>query len=66
MTDTRLAGACTKDAGYWGGRRQIMAWEGAGGALRELFVGRISLDQLPLVRRITGLTPPRYLPEILR
>ncbi len=66
MTDTRLAGACTKDAVYWVGRRQIMAWEVAGGSLRELFVGRISLDQLPLVRRITGLTPPRYLPEILR
>jgi hypothetical protein len=66
MTDTRARGACTKDAVYWIGRRQITAWEEAGGDLRELYIGRITLSQLPLVRRVEGLTPPRYLPQALR
>lgn len=66
LTDTSKPGGFTKDAIYWLGRREVEAWVSAGGDLRELFVGKISLAQLPLVRRIPNLVPAAYLPQVLQ
>lgn len=66
MTDTSKPGAFTKDAVYWLGRKNVDAWADAGGDLRELFIGKVNIDQMHLVRQIPGLVAPKYLPQCLR
>lgn len=65
LVDTGAPGGFTKDGSYWLGRRQVEAWAAAGNDLRQLFIGKVNLGQLPLALKIPGVLPPRLLPVAL-
>jgi hypothetical protein len=61
LTDSARPGGYIKDQVYLWGRLLIEEYVLSGGDLSRLYVGKISLDHLPVVREL-GLRPPRYIP----
>jgi len=62
------AGGFTKDAIYLRGLLALLAHVAAGGALDLFFLGKFSIEDLPLVENLAGrglLAPPRVLPRYL-
>ena len=62
------AGGFTKDAIYLRGLLALLAHVAAGGALDLFFLGKFSIEDLPLVENLAGrglLAPPRLLPRYL-
>lgn len=66
MTDTSLPGAFTKDGVYFMGLKLIQNFVDEGGDLKDLYYGKINLEDLPIVKKVKGLRPPVYLPDYLR
>lgn len=65
LTDTSQPGAFTKDFIYYKGYKMIEKFIRDGGDLRDLYYGKINLEDLDLVKKVKGLKPPMYLPEYL-
>ena len=63
MGDTSRPGAFTKDALYFFGREKIEEFINKDGDLKKLYVGKISLEALPLVEKIVGIREPKFVPE---
>ncbi len=63
MGDTGYGGACTRELVYFRGLLLVREFLRGGGDLRDLYFGKISIRDLPLVREIPGLVPPVYLPR---
>ncbi len=66
MGDTAQPGAFTKDVAYFRGYRDIAAFADSGGDLRRLYVGRLALNDLPVIESLPGIVPPILLPDFLR
>ena len=66
ITDTSLPGAFTKDFVYFKGHRMILEFLAAGGDLKDLYYGKLNLNDLELVKKVKGLKKPLYLPAYLR
>ncbi|MFC1733216.1 tyrosine/phenylalanine carboxypeptidase domain-containing protein [candidate division KSB1 bacterium] len=66
LTDTSQPGAFTKDFVYFKGYRMILDFVKNGGDLRELYYGKINLQDLDLVKKVKGLKAPTFLPTYLR
>ena len=61
-------GGFTKDAIYLRGFRQVLDFVGQGGDLRDLMVGKIGVDHIPLIRELRWrgvLKAPAILPRYL-
>lgn len=61
-------GGLTKDAAYFRGLRDLLAYLAQGGELETLFLGKVALVQLPLLRELQQrkiLNPPRFRPRYL-
>ncbi|MSR67398.1 DUF1704 domain-containing protein [Candidatus Peribacteria bacterium] len=63
---TQDTGAFTKSLVYFRGFRAIDQFVSQGGDLRKLFVGKIAIEDLPLIEKIEGMRPPGMLPVFLR
>ncbi|MFO0704434.1 MAG: DUF1704 domain-containing protein [Candidatus Andersenbacteria bacterium] len=66
LTETDKPGGFTKDYLYLAGRRDIMNYVATGGDLRDLYVGKILLSDLPELKKEPWLVPPKTLPNFLR
>ncbi|MDD5624016.1 MAG: DUF1704 domain-containing protein, partial [Candidatus Peribacteraceae bacterium] len=66
IRDTSEPGAFTKGIVYFRGQRMVERFLAKGGDLRRLYVGKVSLPDLPLIEQIPGLLPPLLLPAFLR
>ncbi len=66
LSRTQETGAFTKSLVYFRGFRAIDQFVTQGGDLRKLFVGKIAIEDLPLIDRIEGMRPPAILPLFLR
>jgi len=66
LMDTSQPGAFTKDGVYFRGHQMIVDFVEEGGDLRDLYYGKINLEDLAVVKKIKGLKPPVYLPDYLR
>lgn len=66
MTDTSRLGAFTKDFVYFKGYKMILDFVKNGGDLRDLYYGKINLNDLDLVKKMKGLKAPTFLPGYLR
>lgn len=66
LTDTRQPGAFTKDHVYFRGHRMILDFVRQGGDLRDLYYGKMNLEDLPTVKKVAGLKPPLFLPRYLQ
>ena len=61
-------GGLSKDAVYLKGLRQILEYLGKGGELEPLFVGKISVEHIPIIRELQWrgvLTEPPLKPRYL-
>lgn len=54
-------GAFTKDMVYFAGARDIEKFLKRGGNIADLYVGKITIDDLPLVQKIEGLREAKFL-----
>lgn len=65
LSQTEEKGAFTKDLIYLSGYRKIEKFAKDGGDLRQLFVGKIALEDLPFISKIPGIRPPQIIPRWL-
>lgn len=61
LSDTSQPGGYIKDQAYLAGRLLLEEYIMSGGDLSRLYVGKIALEHVPIVREL-GLRPPRFMP----
>jgi alpha-L-glutamate ligase-like protein/uncharacterized protein (TIGR02421 family) len=66
LTDTGKPGAFTKDFVYFHGHKMIQDFVKQGGDLKDLYYGKINLNDLSIIKKVKGLKAPKYLPAYLR
>lgn len=66
LGDTSKPGAFTKDFVYYKGYKMVKDFVAKGGDLRDLYYGKINLEDLDTVKKVKGLKNPLYLPAYLR
>ena len=66
LADTSKPGAFTKDFIYFKGYKMILDFVKNGGDLRNIYYGKINLNDLDLVKKVKGLKKPTFLPAYLR
>lgn len=66
LIHTAEPGGFTRGVVYFRGLRAIEHYVIEGGDLRRLYIGKIALEDLPLLEQIPGLKAPLILPEFLR
>jgi len=65
LTDTGEAGAFTKDILYYKGFKEVLAFVENGGKIKDLYIGKLNIKDLELIKKIEGLLPPVHAPEWL-
>lgn len=65
LTDTGEVGAFTKDILYYKGFKEVSAFVENGGKIKDLYIGKLNIKDLELIKKIEGLLPPAYVPEWL-
>ena len=65
LSDTAQPGSFMKNALYYWGYVEVEAFVKQGGNLKDLFVGKFEIHQLPLIQQIPDLREAQYLPRIL-
>lgn len=66
MSDTSQPGAFTKGIVYLRGLRAIEAFVTGGGNIADLYIGKVTLEDMDLIRQIPDLRPAIILPSFLR
>ncbi len=66
LTDTSLPGAFTKGLTYFRGLRALEQFVSGGGNLAELYIGKVALEDMELIRQIPDLRQAIILPSFLR
>jgi uncharacterized protein (TIGR02421 family) len=65
LEDTSQPGGFTKDFLYYQGYKKIKDFVDHGGQIKDLYIGKFSIDDLKPVQQITDLKEPKYLPKWL-
>lgn len=63
LNKTAEPGSFTKEHLYFSGYQKIKKFIADGGDVRELYVGKIKLEDLHLIAKMPEIKPPKYLPE---
>ena len=63
LRDTGKSGAFTKGLVYFRGRKLIAEFLDGGGDIKELYKGKIALEDIELIRQVEGLIDPVYIPK---
>jgi hypothetical protein len=63
LTDTSIPGALTKDYCYYSGKKIVQEFVKNGGDLSELYLGKFSIKDLPLIKQIADPIIPPILPK---
>jgi uncharacterized protein (TIGR02421 family) len=63
LSDTSKKGGFTKDFVYLEGYLAVKDFIDKGGSLNELYWGKIGIEHLPVLRQMTGISSPRFLPK---
>lgn len=66
LIDTSKPGGFTRELVYFKGNKMILAFIEKGGDLRDLYHGKINLNDLYLIKKIPELKPPWLLPFYLQ
>ncbi len=61
--DTKQKGSFNKSAIYYIGYEEIMEYLKQGGDITDLYIGKINIHQIPLIKKIKNILPPFYLPK---
>jgi uncharacterized protein (TIGR02421 family) len=63
IADTSKPGGCPKDYVYIDGYLKVKEFLDNGGSINQLYVGKVTIKDLPLLKEIPGLNHPKYLPK---
>lgn len=63
LQDTSQPGVFAKDAVYFIGLFKVADFIQNGGDVRDLFVGKIGVDDVAAVKKIEGIKPPAHIPD---
>jgi uncharacterized protein (TIGR02421 family) len=66
LGDTSEAGGFTKGLAYYRGLRAIEHYVMQGGDLSQLYIGKIALEDLEVIKQIPGVKAPLVIPAFLR
>lgn len=66
MTDTSKGGSFTKDYSYYRGKKVMKEFLDRGGDSRDLYHGKYSADDLPVIKTISKFQTPSLLPKWLK
>jgi len=66
LSHTAEPGAFTKSIVYFRGQRTVEQFLAAGGDMRSLYIGKIALEDLPLIEAMDDIKEPLILPLFLR
>ena len=65
LIDTRAAGCFTKEQVYFSGLQKIEKFLAEGGDLRDLYLGKIKIEDIPFMKNFSEIKPAKLLPEFL-
>ena len=65
VQNTEKAGGFTKNYLYLQGYLKVENFLKKGGSFEDLYLGKVNIDQLSIVKKIKEIKPPRYLPHFL-
>lgn len=63
LFDTSAMGGFTKDYIYFKGYLEVKKFTDRRGDIKKLYIGKVSIGDLPVIGRIKGIKPPKYLPR---
>lgn len=63
LSDTGKSGVFLRSAMYYWGFKEVENYVNGGGPWADLFLGKFALEDLPLIKKINGVVPPRFVPE---
>ncbi len=66
ISDTSKMGSFTKDYIYYKGYNQVKEFTNKGGQLKDLYIGKLNIEDLEMVKRIAGIQEPKILPGWLK
>lgn len=66
LGDTSQPGGFTKGIVYYRGLRAVEQFLEQGGDMLDLYIGKIAMEDLPLIVQVSGMNPPLIVPEFLR
>ena len=61
LTNSENKTAFTKDLVYFSGKQKVEKFIKKEGKMSDLYVGKIHIEDLPLIQQIEGLKPPKFL-----
>lgn len=64
LSDTSRPGAFTREALYLKGFLEIQDYTSKGFGIKKLYVGKVSIKDLPEVQKVSDLKAPKYLPRL--
>jgi alpha-L-glutamate ligase-like protein/uncharacterized protein (TIGR02421 family) len=65
LKDTEKIGGFTKNHLYLQGYLKVKEYLEKGGLIEDIYLGKINVEQLPLVRQLKDIKQPKYLPKFL-
>ena len=65
VQNTKKAGGFPKNYLYLQGYLKVKDFLKKGGSFEDLYLGKVNIDQLPIVKKIKEIKTPRYLPHFL-
>lgn len=66
VSDTSEPGAFMKGIVYFRGQRAVERYVQAGGSMATLYIGKIGIEDVPLIESMTDIKPALILPQFLR
>lgn len=61
LKNTDLKTAFTKDSVYFSGLREVERFVKKGGEIKDLYIGKIGIADLPLIQKVENLSPAKFL-----
>lgn len=65
LSNTKEKGGFTKEISYFKGAKKVLDFLNKGGDLKSLYIGKIALEDLDLIKKIPNIVPPKYYPNWL-
>jgi uncharacterized protein (TIGR02421 family) len=63
IADTSKPGGCPKDYVYIDGYLKLKKYLDNGGSINSLYLGKVGIEHLPLLKEVQGLNRPKYFPK---
>ncbi|NQU79815.1 DUF1704 domain-containing protein [Candidatus Woesearchaeota archaeon] len=63
LSDTSKPGGCPKDYVYIDGYIKVKDFISNGGNINDLYIGKVGIEHLDMLKDVSGISRPRYLPK---